>query len=62
MKGREIVPPGRSIVLETPGGGGLGDPRSRDRERVRADVADGLVSAEAAREEYGAEGGSGDDG
>ncbi len=62
VKGREIVPPGRSIVLETPGGGGLGDPRSRDRERVRADVADGLVSAEAAREEYGAEGGSGDDG
>ncbi len=53
VKGREVVPPGRRIVLETPGGGGLGDARERVRERVRDDVKDGYVSAERAREEYG---------
>ena len=47
-KGREIVPPGRRIVLETPGGGGLGDPARRPRERVREDVLDGYISADEA--------------
>jgi len=54
VKGREVVPPGRHIVLETPGGGGLGDPRSRAREKVREDVLDGLVSGDAAARDYGA--------
>ena len=54
VKGREVVPPGRRIVLETPGGGGLGAPGGRARERVREDVLDGLVSAEAAARDYGA--------
>ena len=35
------------------GGGGLGDPRERDPERVLEDVRNGLVSLEAARETYG---------
>lgn len=35
------------------GGGGYGDPRLRGVERVRADVADGFVSVEAARQHYG---------
>ncbi len=52
-KGREIVPPGHRVVLETPGGGGLGDPRSRPRERVRDDVLDGYVTEEAAARDYG---------
>ncbi len=55
VKGREVVPPGHRIVLETPGGGGLGDPLTRDPERVREDVADGYVSREQAREQYGLE-------
>lgn len=45
--------PGDEIVLTVPGGGGFGDPRERERERVLEDVALGLVSAEAAREVYG---------
>ena len=53
-KGREVVPPGRRIVLETPGGGGLGDPARRPRDRVREDVLDGYVSADEARRAYGA--------
>jgi N-methylhydantoinase B len=45
--------PGDEIVLTVPGGGGFGDPRERERERVLEDVANGLVSREAAREVYG---------
>ena len=51
-KGREIVPPGRRIVLETPGGGGLGNPARRPPERVKQDVLDGYVTAERAAREY----------
>ncbi|WP_428275757.1 hydantoinase B/oxoprolinase family protein [Candidatus Palauibacter sp.] len=53
-KGREVVPPGRRIVLETPGGGGLGDPARRPGDRVREDVLDGYVSADEAPRAYGA--------
>ncbi|MDE2782009.1 MAG: hydantoinase B/oxoprolinase family protein [Gemmatimonadota bacterium] len=53
VKGREVVPPGHRIVLETPGGGGLGDPGRRSRARVRDDVLNGLVSAEVAAKGYG---------
>ena len=52
-KGREVVPPGHRIVLETPGGGGLGDPRRRSREHVREDVLDGYVTAASATKDYG---------
>ena len=52
VKGREVVPPGHTIVLETPGGGGLGNPRDRRRERVREDVLDEYVTAEGAAHDY----------
>jgi N-methylhydantoinase B len=39
--------------LDTPGGGGYGDPRAREAERVLIDVRDGNVSAEAAERDYG---------
>ncbi|MCE2399189.1 MAG: hydantoinase B/oxoprolinase family protein [Gemmatimonadetes bacterium] len=52
-KGREVVPPGSRLVLQTPGGGGLGDPRRRSREMVARDVREGLVTPEAARRDYG---------
>ncbi|MDE2985405.1 MAG: hydantoinase B/oxoprolinase family protein [Gemmatimonadota bacterium] len=48
VKGREVVPPGHRLVLETPGGGGLGDPRGRSREKVREDVLDQYVTGEGA--------------
>ncbi len=44
---------GERVRLETPGGGGYGDPRSRTPEAVQHDVRLGYVSAEAARREYG---------
>jgi len=52
-KGREVVPPGHRVVLETPGGGGLGDPRRRSRERVHEDVVDGYTTAASATRDYG---------
>jgi N-methylhydantoinase B len=39
--------------LDTPGGGGYGDPTSRSPEMVLADVREGFVSAEAAAHDYG---------
>jgi N-methylhydantoinase B len=37
----------------SPGGGGFGDPKERDRALVARDVLDGVVSAEAAQKLYG---------
>jgi N-methylhydantoinase B len=39
--------------LDTPGGGGYGDPLMREPERVLADVRDGAVTVQAAEREYG---------
>jgi N-methylhydantoinase B len=52
-KGRQTVPPRDAICLQLPGGGGFGDPRIRDPQHVREDVLDGLITAEAARRDYG---------
>src|SRR5919198_511225 len=43
---------GQKVRLETPGGGGFGDPAARDPERVGRDVQLGYVSREAARRDY----------
>jgi N-methylhydantoinase B len=40
-------------VFCTAGAGGLGDPLTREPERVATDVRAGLVSVQAAREHYG---------
>jgi N-methylhydantoinase B len=45
--------PGDVVCLETPGGGGLGIPRERDPARVLADVRNGYVTIDKARELYG---------
>ncbi|HLU44725.1 MAG TPA: hydantoinase B/oxoprolinase family protein [Natronosporangium sp.] len=50
---RTRVEPGDRITVLTAGGGGHGDPRLRDPAAVREDVAEGYVSARAAREIYG---------
>lgn len=44
---------GDVLTIMCPGGGGLGDPRLRDPALVLADVEEGIVSIEAAREIYG---------
>lgn len=44
---------GDVIRVITPGAGGYGDPAKRHPEKVLKDVAEGKVSVEAARKEYG---------
>ncbi len=51
--GRQLVPAGERLIVETPGGGGIGDPRRRSREAVAQDVKLGLVSKAQARALYG---------
>lgn len=43
---------GDEVLLSSPGGGGYGPAEDRDRAEVARDVAEGLVSLEAARELY----------
>jgi N-methylhydantoinase B len=43
---------GERFVCIGPAGGGYGNPLARTPERVRQDVADGLLSAEGARRDY----------
>ena len=50
--GREIIPAGRRLVVETPGGGGMGDPALRDPASLSADQRAGFVSAAAAKSVY----------
>jgi N-methylhydantoinase B len=45
--------PGDVVVMDAAGGGGYGDSLDRDPELVEADVAEGYVSLESAREDYG---------
>jgi N-methylhydantoinase B len=54
-KARIVLQPGDVITYETPGGGGMGDPKARDPELVKRDVADGLITAQVARDVYGVE-------
>jgi N-methylhydantoinase B len=42
-----------TIILQTPGAGGMGDPMERNPEAVRWDVVEGLVSLERAKSVYG---------
>jgi len=44
---------GDRIRVETPGGGGVGDPFQRQAELVLDDVRNGYISLEAARRDYG---------
>ncbi|HKA32244.1 MAG TPA: hydantoinase B/oxoprolinase family protein, partial [Candidatus Binatia bacterium] len=48
-----LLRPGDVVRLETPGGGGLGNPHERDPQRVLSDVRNGYVSIEKARALYG---------
>ena len=55
-KGFQIIPDGERLILELPGGGGMGDPHERDQALVVADVRNGLVTPEQAAADYGYQG------
>ncbi len=45
--------PGERLCVDTPGGGGYGDPLTRDAASVLQDVRDRRVSVQMARDQYG---------
>ena len=49
----EPLAAGQVLRVVTTGGGGWGDPLTREPERVALDVLQGKVSPEAARQDYG---------
>jgi N-methylhydantoinase B len=51
-KGYQVIPDGDRLILELPGGAGMGDPTTRDPAVVARDVRDGLVSVGNARALY----------
>ena len=51
-KGKETIPPGTTLVMETPGGAGIGSPLDRDPARVDEDLREGVISAKAAETIY----------
>jgi N-methylhydantoinase B len=51
-KGRVVIAPGQTLTVREAGGGGSGDPRARDAAALRADIAEGFVTAAAARRDY----------
>jgi N-methylhydantoinase B len=56
QKGYTFLRHGQSVTIVTPGAGGYGDPRERDRALLERDIADGKVSAAEARRLYGHDG------
>ena len=48
--GRQVIPMGEELIIEMPGGGGYGNPKSRDRKKIMEDIRAGLVSADNVKE------------
>mgnify|MGYP005623599769 FL=1 len=61
--GKKVVPKNKDLILGVPkgthyhqiagGGGGYGKPENRDREKLKAEVRNGVISPESARRVYG---------
>jgi len=51
--GRYELRAGERFLLQSAGGGGYGDPKRRDRAALAHDIAEGYVSAAAAKRDYG---------
>jgi len=52
-KGFQEIPAGDCLVIKTPGGGGIGDPKARDRAQVIGDLEGELISRDSATDIYG---------
>ena len=48
--GRQVIPIGEELIIEMPGGGGYGNPKSRDRKKIVEDIKAGLINADHANE------------
>ncbi len=52
-KSRTMIAPGSRLRMIYAGGGGYGDPKTRDRAAVESDLRDGYITAAAAQKFYG---------
>ena len=50
-----VLKAGDSIRMETPGGGGFGKPKDRNKNQLTQDIIDGRITPEVARKFYGEE-------
>jgi N-methylhydantoinase B len=53
VRAQGFLGPGQSVAIITPGAGGYGVPKERDRALVRRDLDEGVVSESIARDVYG---------
>jgi N-methylhydantoinase B len=51
-RGTQVIPKGERLIIEMPGGGGLGDPAQRDPDLVADDLKNGFISPNGARDHY----------
>ena len=51
--GRYELKAGETFFLQSAGGGGYGDPQKRDRDAIARDIAEGYLTPEAAKRDYG---------
>lgn len=51
--GRFTMTQGDVVVLETPAGGGFGDPLARDLSLIERDLSEGYISVDGAERQYG---------
>jgi N-methylhydantoinase B len=52
-KGTQVIEPGDRLLLMTPGGGGLGDPKMRAKALIRDDLLNERITEEDAHRVYG---------
>lgn len=52
-KGKQLVRNGQRLRLSLPGGGGYGDPGTRDKAQIAADLEAGMITADQAANDYG---------
>jgi len=52
-KGEFRINPGETMIVETPGGGGIGDPIARKETSIVSDLENALISKESAKTIYG---------
>ncbi|MCH9669941.1 MAG: hydantoinase B/oxoprolinase family protein [Gammaproteobacteria bacterium] len=51
-KGFQVIPAGERLVIEMPGGGGIGNAVEREPALVASDVKNGLISQDRAEQDY----------
>lgn len=51
-KSEVVLKRGEAITVVLPGGGGYGDPKLRERDKIKEDLLNGLVTLEGAKNDY----------